>query len=390
MPPTTFGEAALDDDEIELAVAPDVVLDEESILSECVQSRVPGKWLSWHYRSQDESLIAFSNHHYYESRLSSFPAPTASSTTEFGVSLVRVDGTFARSAKGKELRTNRVEAEAIVAEIRRRFEAVDEDSAAPSLGVVTFNAQQRDFIENLLRDTGDERILAALDDDSEGLFVKNLENVQGDERDTILFSIAFSVNDRGYLPLNFGPLQRAGGERRLNVAVTRARRQVMLFASFDPAQLRAEQTSSLGVKHLRAYLEMAANGAGALEADPRRQAVIDRHRDDIATELRARGLIVKTDVGLSDFRVDLSVAPAESPEHPVLAVLLDGDSWRSRRTVADRDGLPTEVLTNLMHWPAVERVWLPDWLHHRDEVITRLESMVASAAGPLRPATPGR
>ncbi|QJU52787.1 DUF4011 domain-containing protein [Herbiconiux sp. KACC 21604] len=389
MPPTSFGETALDaDDEVELSAG--VVEDEESILSECVQSQVPSKWLSWHYRSQDESLISFSNHHYYESRLSSFPAPLRaterSSLDGYGVSLVRVNATFNRAGKGKELRTNRIEAEAIVAEIRRRFDAAvalagpsaePADFEAPSLGVVTFNAQQRDFIENLLRDTGDERILNALDNDSERLFVKNLENVQGDERDTILFSIAFSVNEKGFLPLNFGPLQRAGGERRLNVAVTRARRQVLLFASFDPSELRAEQTSSVGVKHLKSYLEMAANGSDALEADPRRTAIFDRHRDDIAAELRLRGLAVKTDVGLSDFRVDLSIAPADEPDRPVLAVLLDGDSWKSRRTVADRDGLPIEVLKNLMHWPAVERVWLPEWLHDREAVLDRLELAIA-------------
>ncbi|WP_368496873.1 DUF4011 domain-containing protein [Herbiconiux sp. A18JL235] len=389
MPPSSFGETALDaDDEVELSA--EVVQDEESILSECVQSQVPSKWLSWHYRSQDESLISFSNHHYYESRLSSFPAPLRaaerSSLDGYGVSLVRVNGTFNRAGKGKELRTNRIEAEAIVAEIRRRFDAAVAlagpdvplaDFEAPSLGVVTFNAQQRDFIENLLRDTGDERILNALDHDSEGLFVKNLENVQGDERDAILFSIAFSVNEKGFLPLNFGPLQRAGGERRLNVAVTRARRQVLLFASFDPSELRAEQTSSIGVKHLKSYLEMAAGGSDALEADPRRTAIFDRHRDDIAAELRMRGLAVKTDVGLSDFRVDLSIAPADAPDRPVLAVLLDGDSWKSRRTVADRDSLPTEVLKNLMRWPAVERVWLPEWLHAREAVLDRLELAIA-------------
>jgi superfamily I DNA and/or RNA helicase len=352
MPPTSFGETALDaDDEVELSA--EVVQDEESILSECVHSQVPSKWLSWHYRSQDESLISFSNHHYYESRLSSFPAPPRAAEREsldgYGVSLVRVNGTCNRAGKGKELRTNRIEAEAIVAEIRRRFDGASAaqtdaplaDFEAPSLGVVTFNAQQRDFIENLLRDTGDERILNALDHDSEGLFVKNLENVQGDERDAILFSIAFSVNEKGFLPLNFGRLQRAGGERRLNVAVTRARRQVLLFASFDPSELRAEQTSSIGVKHLKPYLEMAASVSDALEADPRSTAIFDRHRDDIAAELRMRGLAVKTDVGLSDFRVDLSIAPADAPDRPVLAVLLDGDSWKSRRTVADRDGLPS-------------------------------------------------
>ncbi|MCZ2826671.1 MULTISPECIES: DUF4011 domain-containing protein [unclassified Modestobacter] len=382
MPPTSFAEPTTDDDALpeDLATA---VEDEESILSECVQARVPRQWLSWHYRSQDESLIAFSNGQYYENRLSSFPAPVhgpASSAPDGrGVSLVRVDGTFHRSGAGKLLRTNPVEAEAIVAEIRRRF-ALSPDEP-PSIGVVTFNAQQRALIDALLRDAGDERLVEALDrTDGEGLFVKNLENVQGDERDAVFFSTAFSANDRGQLPLNFGPLNKVGGERRLNVAITRARRQVVVFSSFDPADLRSEQTSSVGIKHLRAYLDLAAHGTDALPRDARFASLPDRHRDSVADALRARGLVVRTDVGLSEFKVDLAVSLASAPDVPVLAVLLDGPAWARRRTVGDRDGLPVEVLGEMLRWPAVERVWLPAWLANRNAVVERL---VAAAQTPV-------
>ncbi|GAA1938967.1 DUF4011 domain-containing protein [Agromyces allii] len=379
MPPTSFADAGANLDE-DTEYTPETVVDEESILTECVQAQVPSKWLSWHYRSQDESLIAFSNHHYYENRLSSFPAPIGSRARDtvdgHGISLVRVNGHFERTGKGKALRTNRVEAEAIVDDIKRRFWA--SPNATPSLGVITFNAPQRDLVENLLRDSDDDRIRQALDE-PDGLFVKNLENVQGDERDCILFSVAFSVNANGILPLNFGPLSRAGGERRLNVAVTRARRQVVLYASFDPEILRAEQTSSIGIKHLKAYLEMAARGVEAVSDDGRRQAYIDRHRDEIADELRLAGFAIKTDVGLSDFRVDISIAEADAPDVPLVAVLLDGPVWRARQTVADRDGLPVDVLKGLMRWPGVERVWLPEWLHHREETLGRLNLAVAEA-----------
>jgi hypothetical protein len=378
MPPTSFAEAGVSvDDEEEYD--PDVVLDEESILTECVQARVPRQWLSWHYRSQDESLIAFSNQHYYDGRLASFPAPLGAASTAgagHGVSLVRVDGTFERSGRGKSLRTNQVEADRIVGDIRGRF--AESSEKAPSLGVVTFNAQQRDLIENLLRDSDDDRLLQALDE-PDGLFVKNLENVQGDERDTILFSVAFSANDKGVVPLNFGPVSKPGGERRLNVAITRARREVVLYASFDPAALRAEETTQVGTKHLKAYLEMAAHGVEAMNGDGHRQPVIDRHRDDIAAALRAAGLPVDTDVGLSDFRVDLVIGDLDAPQQPLVAVLLDGPSWYARRTVADRDGLPIEVLANLLHWPAVERVWMPEWLQQRSETIARLRKVVDEA-----------
>src|SRR3954447_24191759 len=184
MPPTSFAEpSSVSDDAGDLAET--AVEDEESILSECVQARVPRQWLSWHYRSQDESLIAFSNAQYYGNRLSSFPAPThgrpSSEPDGRGVSLVRVPGTFHRSGAGRLLRTNPIEAKAIVAEIRRRFDLLPKygegSDVVPSIGVVTFNAQQRAYIESLLRDADDDRLAAALDRaDGEGLFVKNLEN----------------------------------------------------------------------------------------------------------------------------------------------------------------------------------------------------------------------
>lgn len=385
MPPSTFAEVTADVDEAEADAG--VVADEESILTECTQARVPSKWLSWHYRSQDEALIAFSNHQYYESRLSSFPAPLrdfsasasdalAASKPDYGLSLVRVDGRFERSGSRGVLRTNRVEAQTIVDEVIRRFAAAGD--TAPSIGIITFNVQQRDLIDNMLRDASDERIGRALDE-RDGLFVKNLDSVQGDERDTILFSVAFSKNDRGMLPLNFGPLSRAGGERRLNVAVTRARRQVVLYASFDPAELRAEQTSARGLKDLKAYLELAARGVAPTDESTSRVPVIDRHRDEIAAVLTERGLVVKTDVGLSDFRIDLTLASASDPTQPLVAVLLDGEGWRARRTVADRDGLPVDVLGGLMRWPGIERVWLPEWLDDPDATADRLIAAVEAA-----------
>lgn len=385
MPPSTFAEVTADVDEAEADAG--VVADEESILTECTQARVPSKWLSWHYRSQDEALIAFSNHQYYESRLSSFPAPLrdfsasasnalVASKPDYGLSLVRVEGRFERSGSRGVLRTNRVEAQTIVDEVKRRFAASGD--TAPSIGIITFNVQQRDLIDNMLRDASDERIGRALDE-RDGLFVKNLESVQGDERDTILFSVAFSKNDRGMLPLNFGPLSRAGGERRLNVAVTRARRQVVLYASFDPAELRAEQTSAHGLKDLKAYLELAARGVAPIDDSTSRVPVIDRHRDEIAAVLTERGLVVKTDVGLSDFRIDLTLASASDPAQPLIAVLLDGEGWRARRTVADRDGLPVDVLGGLMRWPGIERVWLPEWLDDPDATADRLVAAVEAA-----------
>jgi len=421
MPPTSFGESGWEESEFDddrtmpTAVTtgsedPEagiedfrIVPDEESILSELVHGGVDRLWLSWHYRSQDESLIAFSNRHYYDDRLSSFPT-FPGQVTDTGLSFTRVDGVFHRSAARSgssasrgPLRTNPIEAAAVVAEVKRRW-----DLGERSIGVVTFNLQQRTLIEKLLWELGDDGIADSLATGKDGLFVKNLENVQGDERDVVIFSTGFAKTARGVLPLNFGPLNRSGGERRLNVAITRARRRVMVFSSFDPEDLRVEQTSSVGIRHLRAYLELAKNGVPRQDTDsavvadgdragadraggpaahrsdaglsatdpgPQRERVdaVDRHREDIATALRAEGLTVTTGVGLSDFKVDLAVGPAGEP--PCLAVLLDGPDWAARRTTNDRDGLPTTVLRGVMGWPMVMRIWLPTWLAAREDTV---------------------
>ncbi|MGY5885930.1 DUF3320 domain-containing protein [Modestobacter lacusdianchii] len=370
LPPGTHGTPSADDE-----VAPGTVAEQESVLAACLQAGVPRQRLSWHYRSQDETLIAFSNGRYYDDRLSSFPAPGPAASGDRGVSLVRVSGTLVRSGPGRP--ADPAEARAVVAEVLRRFTAAA--PAVPSLGVVTLTAPQRTLIEELLRDSGDERVVEALArTDGEGLFVKDVDAVQGEERDTVLLSLGIAPDAAGRPPLDLGPISRAGGERRLNVAITRARRQVVVFSSLDPAQLPAEDTAPIGVQHLRAYLDLATHGTGAL---PQRAATaLDRHRDEVAAELTARGLVVRTDVGLSDFRVDLTVAPADAPDAPVLAVLLDGPAWAHRRTVGDRDGLPVEVLGELVHWPAVERVWLPTWLADREAVLATLVAAVEAAA----------
>jgi len=383
MPPTNIAmtTAATDEDEAAYAGIP---ADMESVLSEAVESNLPRLWLSWHYRSKHESLIAFSNENYYEGRLASFPRPLGP-RHDLGVSWRRVDGTFER---GRE-RVNRIEAAAIVEEVRARLER-NKDA---SLGVVTFNIQQRDLILDLLEECGDDRVAASLADEDEPLFVKNLENVQGDERDVILFSLAFSPNrETGQLPLNFGPLIQAGGEKRLNVAVTRARTQVVLFSSFDPSHIDLNRTASVGLAHLRGYMEMAERGDDA-PAMLRRPGVRDRHQEEVVAALRDAGLKVHEHVGLSDFTVDIGVA--RETEGPWVGVFLDGPGYAARKTVADREALPFGVLRS-MGWSRVERIWLPDWVRDREEVIDRIRNAASAPAptglapAPASPQTGGR
>lgn len=363
----------------------------DSILTRCLDSGLLQHRLTWHYRSRDESLVAFSNRHYYDGRLLTFPSPLTivlgsdAAPGGHGISLRRVRGRYFRPedrARHPHVQpnTNPLEAKRVVDEVLRHVEASPDH--LPSLGVITFNDRQRDLIENSLREVSSPRVIEALDA-RDGLFVRNLENVQGEERDTILFSATFAANSRGDLPLNFGVLNHAGGERRLNVAITRARRQIIVFTSFDPQDLHAERTAHRGVKDLRAYLHRAAEGR-APRALPASRSPLSWHRREIAEVLKAAGLTVHTGVGHSTFEIDLVLAHADQPDRPAVAVLLDGQQWNKREGVVDRDLLPVDVLRT-MGWQRVERVWMPEWLADPQAVVARL---VKAAGGRWTPPAP--
>ncbi|MBT8226578.1 MAG: DUF4011 domain-containing protein [Dactylosporangium sp.] len=388
MPPTTVMRAShAAEEDGGFSGVDELPEDADSILSEAVGAQLPQYWLSWHYRSCDEALIAFSNHHFYADRLSSLPSPDP--TVGRAIGWHRVAGTFDRGGS----RTNEVEARAVVAEIAQRL--AGPATAEHSIGVVTFNIQQRNLILNLLEDSEDGNVRARMcPTATEPIFVKNLENVQGDERDVILFSLAFSTNPTtGQLPLNFGPLGQLGGERRLNVAITRARREVALFASFDPGDIDLSRTTAVGTQRLRQYCELAADTPRRLaelvasrDARPAGAEPGQRHRlrerglirEEIAAAVRARGYEVVTGYGLSTFTVDLAVRAPGAAQWQV-AIILDGPAWSQRRTTADRDLLPT-LLTGGLGWPAMLRCWLPAWVGNREAFLERLTATVAQAS----------
>jgi hypothetical protein len=373
MPPTSVRQAShadLDEDADDEQAPEDL----DSILSEAVESRVPQHLLTWHYRSRDESLIAFSNRRYYDSRLYTLPSPAPGTGGSSAVGWRRVPGTFNRG----HTRTNGVEAQAVVEEIGRRLG--DPATAHESIGVVTFNIQQRDLILDLLESSNDPQVRAAMAETlDEPIFVKNLENVQGDERDTVLFSLAYSTDpDTGLLPLTFGPLSQAGGERRLNVAVTRAKRQVLLFASFDPPDIDLSRTIAQGTRDLRAYCELAANGPDSLgDLAPARHRGSDDVREQVAAALADRGHDVLVGLGLSEFTVDIAVRRPGSARWQV-AIILDGPDWARRSTVADRDRAP-RFLTREMGWPGLVRFWLPAWLRDRESFLGEVDDAVRLA-----------
>src|SRR3954454_22110805 len=231
----------------------------ESILDECIGASIPSLQLSWHYRSRHESLIAFSNRRYYEGKLVTFPSPV---TDDRAVSLHYVRGIYEKGGA----RTNPEEAKAVVRDILLRLNSSDFFKSRLSIGVVTFNTEQQKLIEDLLdlerrKDPTIEHYFG--EGQLEPLFVKNLENLQGDERDVMYFSITYGPDISGRLPMNFGPMNRDGGERRLNVAITRARRELRVFSSLRPEQIDLSRTQATGVSELKHFLEFAERGPHA-------------------------------------------------------------------------------------------------------------------------------
>ena len=367
MPPTNFfqkGDVSAEEEDDDAAVE-----DMESILDESLALGIHSAYLDWHYRSRDESLIAFSNVHYYEDRLNTFPA--AKRAPGYGVSLHFVDGGV-YDARAK--RTNQKEAEAVV-------DWIFEEAARPdarSVGVVTFSLAQKNLIEDLVEKRAAENPkLAAFFDESreDPFFVKNLENVQGDERDVILFSVGYAPDSKGDFAMNFGPLNREGGERRLNVAVTRARRQVVVFSSVHAEQIDLSRTKAVGAAHLKDFLDYAARG-GETRAD--RAAPVEAPIAEAAEFLRSNGYSVVEGVGASARRVDLAVLRPGAEGEYMLGILGDGPAYGADATVRDRDALRVEVLQSL-GWN-VFRLWSVDWALDRP----RAEKRLLDALGRLK------
>ncbi len=315
---------------------------------------MPESHLLWHYRSRHESLIAFSNSQFYDNKLFTFPSVN---DRESRVQLVQVDGIFDRGGT----RTNTVEAQAVVEEIKRRCQ--DPELSKYSLGVVTFNVHQQNLIEDLLGEAmaGDPELEGWVFKEEEPLFVKNLENVQGDEWDVILFSVGFGPDDNGKIHLNFSPLNRAGGERRLNVALSRARQEMMVFSSLRPDQLDLRRTQADGVAALRRFLEYAEGRTLAL-AD----AAVPARREDqngiaaaIGRALHKKGYTTDQAVGRSEYRIDIAVVDPDKPDECILDILLDGSSYGETKSTRDREIAQVNVLSGL-GWEII-RVWSMDW-----------------------------
>ncbi|GAB5388133.1 MAG: DUF3320 domain-containing protein [Alphaproteobacteria bacterium] len=375
MPPTNFFQRQSSEDQLE-----DIEIEDmESILDEALTAQIGWHRLTGHYRSRHESLISFSNHRYYDGHLVTYPA---ADTRESAVSLHRLDGLYEKGGS----RTNPAEAKAVVAEIKRRL--TDDHLQQLSIGVVTLNSQQQKLIEDLLDDArrADPSLEPFFQErtGTEPVFVKNLESVQGDERDVILLSIGYGPSEIGNrkMSMNFGPLNRTGGERRLNVAITRARQETIVFASFDPDQIDLTRTGAAAVRDLRHYMEFAQRGPKALAEAI--QSVAGEHAYDsgfekaVADGLRKRGWNVHTQIGVSKFRIDLGVVDPANPGSYLAGIECDGATWHSSPSARDRDKVRQAVLEGL-GWTLL-RVWSTTFFNDPKGVLDRLSDELSEMA----------
>jgi hypothetical protein len=344
----------------------------DSVLDECMSIGLPVQMLRWHYRSKHDSLISFSNDRFYNGRLVLFPASKMGSD-DLGLEFVHVkNGIYDRGGR----RNNSREAEVVTELVFKHFENHPEKT----LGVVTFSISQKNTVQDAIEDRLRENPKFEkffIENRLDGFFVKNLENVQGDERDVMIFSVGSGFDMEGKITMNFGPLNKTGGERRLNVAITRAREKVILVSSIRYDNINLNATESEGVHSLYHYLRYAERRPKNLIET----AVGIRHisplEADVSEEVESLGYKVIPWVGSSSFRVDLGILDPEDPGRFILGIICDGDNYRSADTSRDRDRLRGQVLESL-GW-RIHRIWSPDWVQRRKTEVERLKNALKTA-----------
>ena len=356
LPPTTFFDeiAGGDEEEEEESVAS--VTDMESLLHVCKQS-YPTRRLRWHYRSRHESLIAVSNEEFYDNSLMVFPSPEHE-TPDLGLSFVYLpDAVYERGKSGANKGEARAVAQAVIAYYRRY--------PTKTLGVATFSTKQQEAVRRevdvLLRTNPDVEMLMR-PANGENFFVKNLETVQGDERDTILISIGYGFDENHRLSRNFGPLNQTGGERRLNVIITRARERCVVFCNFRGAELPVDHETSSGVAALSHFLTYAEfRDADAAETAALNDAS-SLFANTVQRMLEDHGYTVARNLGCAGFRIDLAIAHPAQPGTYMAGILCDGPFYWSSEVTRDRDRLRMQILKGL-GWNLI-RVWSAEWFQH--------------------------
>ena len=367
LPPTSFFEQlASGESEEEEATA----LDMESILHLCKLS-FPVKMLKWHYRSRHESLISVSNNQFYDDELLVYPSPSHSDP-ELGLKFHYSPDTYYERGSGSK---NPLEAKEVVKEIFNHF---DKYGDTKSLGVGTFSVAQKNAILEELevqRKTRPELEPLFSESREERFFVKNLETIQGDERDVILISVGYGYTREGKMSLNFGPLNQDGGERRLNVLITRAREKCVVFSNFKAHDMHLTANPPFGVKALCEFLEYAESLT--LGTYRQEEAYEEPFEDAIGNFLVENGYEVDKHIGCAGFRVDLAIKDPENPGKYFLGITTDGKMYASSKVARDRDRLREQVLTGL-GWK-LYHLWSTDWYRNRDLARNKLLSYVSKS-----------
>ena len=364
MPPTSFfSTTQVDEEEADID-------DMESVLDDCITLSLCEHQLKWHYRSKHESLIAFSNSQYYDNDLLTFPSVDDRLTK---VTLVPVNGVY---DKGRT-RSNPEESKAIVNEIIRRLS--DPELRKYSIGVVSFSKVQGDLIEDDLTEELDKHpdLKEIAYNGKEPIFVKNLENVQGDERDVILFSVGYGADKHGKVSMNFGPLNNAGGERRLNVAVSRARYEMIVYSTLKASQIDLKRSNAKGVEGLKGFLEFAETGKLPIISGTSHHTDSNIVASQICQALQEKGYLTESFVGRSKFKVDIAVSTKEHPENYILGILCDGRSYYETKTTRDREIVQPNVL-QMLKWK-VMRVYSIDWYENRERALLQILDELKSA-----------
>jgi hypothetical protein len=337
----------------------------ESILTLCEARGLPARMLEWHYRSRDPSLIRVSNREFYSDRLILPPSPLEKDPT-FGLTFTKVDGAYDKGGR----RDNRLEGEALVRAVAKHARTMPKQS----LGIVTFSVAQKHTINLLLENARrDDKILDEFlrEGGAEDVFVKNIENVQGDERDVIYISVGYGPTQPGgrMIGASFGPVNLEGGERRLNVLFTRARLRCEVFASFDPGDLDVSRSAREGPRVLKRFLEFAKTRQ-IVEHFPTGDNADSPFEEDVADTIRSFGFLADPQVGSAGFRIDIGVRHPGRPGSYILAVECDGATYHSALWARERDRLRQGVLENL-GW-RFHRIWSTDWFYNRNREIARL------------------
>lgn len=399
LPPTSFFDRSTDEDEADGDGAPEgyLPLKLDSILDLCRTAKLPEHVLRWHYRSRHEDLIAFSNAAYYGGELVTFCPPSRNARA---ITYHRVPNAYWTSGTARH---NPVEARALVADLVARVRSGELARDGREVGIIAFNGAQARTIDALLQAAAlnDPSLAAAIGTGgSLNLFVKSLENVQGDERDIIYLSVAYGPSGPGApIAARFGPLNQEGGERRLNVAITRARAHLHVFCSFASAQLEDAKLKARGARDLKAFLAYAEHGpADADSATGQRPGPLgSRLEQSVAEALRALGWQVDLQVGAGTFRLALGVVDPARPGHYLAGITSDGAAYRDAPTVRDRERTRQAVLTTL-GWRTL-RLWSTAYwqdpegtvarLHRALEALARasMEAAAAAQATPRRGAT---